>query len=274
MFVNVSYDNPYNQDLAKKFISYQLVSNNAYEPDKIQKPPLIGGNMYSRAIGGSRPYVNQGSYERKNREDVLPGTSANYPQYNSTELMMVDKLGSNNQLPYIENVDYSGGNVFKKIGRTLKKAAKSKGAKVLGNILTKTASRGLDFAAPALGSFAAPFVGMDPAIGRELATVARRELKNQTGFGKMTKKQLHEWNKSDSGVKSGGSGLRSGGIATYEGSCVKSGGMSGVRSGGGVKSGGATDKRKRRGEMIKKIMKEKKMNLAQASKYIKENNLL
>ena len=37
---------------------------------------------------------------------------------------------------------------------------------------------------------------------------------------------------------------------------------------------GGKAKLKKRGEMVKKIMKEKGMNLAQASKYIKENNLI
>ncbi len=74
-----------------------------------------------------------------------------------------------------------------------------------------------------------------------------------------------------SGSRSGGaSGSRSGGA-----SGSRSGGASGSRSGGasGSRSGGANNKTKR-GELVKKLMKEKKMNLGQASRYIKENNLM
>jgi hypothetical protein len=41
----------------------------------------------------------------------------------------------------------------------------------------------------------------------------------------------------------------------------------------GIKSAGKIDKRKSRGMLIKKIMKEQNMKLAEASKYIKANNL-
>jgi hypothetical protein len=261
MFQNVLYDNQYNRELSKKFLDYDFKSNKYYEPTKIKSSSLlIGGSrcgcqQYERKIGGAkRDYIISGPYDRSTKDMILPGTSANYPQYNSVEMMELDRMGSTNHISSIE-----GGNIFKKIGRTAKKALQSKEAKVLGKVLTKAASRGLDFAAPAVGSYVGALVGQ-PTIGREIASAARKELKAQTGFG-YSKKQLAEWNKTGSGVKSGGmTGVRSGGVALYEG--------------GGVKSGGATDKRKQRGEMIKKIMKEKGMNLAQASKYIKSNNLL
>lgn len=45
---------------------------------------------------------------------------------------------------------------------------------------------------------------------------------------------------------------------------------------GGVKVGGRkiSDKMKKRSELVKKLMKEKKLSLAEASKYIKEHNLM
>lgn len=271
MFVNVSYDNPYNRDLAKKFISNQLVSPNAYEPDEIPRPPMIGGNMYSRQIGGKRPYVNEGVYDRKSKDELLPGTSAGYPQYNSSELMMVDALGSNNQLPYIEKVEGGSFKSFlKKTGKVLKKTGE-----VLKPIAKPIISAGLDVGAPLAGKYLGSMVGQ-PALGATVANIARKELKKQTGYGVKSggQKSALGSNLMESLGQKKGKGVKSGGIAMYEGSGIKSGGMSGVRSGGGVKSGGATDKRKKRGEMIKKVMKEKGMNLAQASKYIKENNLV
>ena len=63
---------------------------------------------------------------------------------------------------------------------------------------------------------------------------------------------------------------------------LATGGKSGGRSSGGRSSGGsaviggsaAGDKRKVRGQMVSKLMKEHKMTLGQASKHIKENKLL
>ena len=63
---------------------------------------------------------------------------------------------------------------------------------------------------------------------------------------------------------------------------LATGGKSGGRSSGGRSSGGsaviggsaAGDKRKVRGQMVSKLMKEQKMTLGQASKHIKENKLL
>lgn len=58
------------------------------------------------------------------------------------------------------------------------------------------------------------------------------------------------------------------GVGVYEGAGAISG------AGSGAKSGGATDKRKVRGALISKLMKEKGMTLAQASKHIKEAKLM
>ena len=72
-----------------------------------------------------------------------------------------------------------------------------------------------------------------------------------------------------SGCKSGGGRVGSGGHMSGGGRVGSGGRMSGagrVMSGAGVKS--------MRGQLVKKVMKEHGLSLGQASKYIKENNLM
>jgi hypothetical protein len=58
-------------------------------------------------------------------------------------------------------------------------------------------------------------------------------------------------------------------VPVKRGKGVMSGGMSGV----GVMSGGATDGRKRRAEIVKKVMKEQGLKMVDASRYVKEHGL-
>jgi hypothetical protein len=58
-------------------------------------------------------------------------------------------------------------------------------------------------------------------------------------------------------------------VAVKKGKGVMSGGLAGV----GVMKGGAMDGRKRRAEIVKKVMKEQGLKMVQASKYVKEHGL-
>jgi len=58
-------------------------------------------------------------------------------------------------------------------------------------------------------------------------------------------------------------------VSVKKGKGVMSGGMSGV----GVMKGGAMDGRKRRAEIVKKVMKEKGLKMTDASKFVKEHGL-
>jgi len=62
---------------------------------------------------------------------------------------------------------------------------------------------------------------------------------------------------------------KSGSKVPKKGKGVMSGGMKGV----GVMKGGAMDGRKRRAEIVKKVMKEKGLKMVEASKFVKEHGL-
>lgn len=65
-------------------------------------------------------------------------------------------------------------------------------------------------------------------------------------------------------------------VVEMVGDGVSGGGVTGGVKVGGVKVGGRkiSDKMKKRSELVKKLMKEKKFSLAEASKYIKDNKLM
>ena len=263
MFNSIAYDNDYNRKIAQRFNELNSKNQNP-EPDNFFKfniglygEKMVGGNRnigVIRQIGGSRPYLNEGVYDRdqKQKHKIVPGTNASMiPYYHQYEL---DKIDNNLS-------DFQGGNIFKKAWKGIKKAVKNP---VVKDIITK----GLDYGAPIVGRQIGQFIG-NPELGEDAVNFARKKLKEKTGYG--NKYQLY-MNKNMSGgmcCPKKGKGVKSGGGGPVSGGGVKSGG-GGPVSGGGVKSGGAKTKR---AELVKKIMREKKLSLPQASKYIKENNL-
>ena len=250
MFNSIAYDNEYNHKIASWFNALNSKNQNP-EPDNffknnvgLYKNGMVGGNRnaFTRQIGGSRPYLNVGVYDRDQKESqkIVPGVNASMiPYYHQYELNKIDNNLS----------DFQGGNVFKKIGRTIKKVVKNPTVK-------KIISSALDVGAPIAGKALGTLVGQ-PILGAQAATIGRKILKESTGYGK----------KGIALYK--GEGVKSGGCCPKEGKGVKSGG---VKSGGaGPVSGGK--RINKRAEIVKKIMKEKKMSMIQASKYVKDNNL-
>lgn len=250
MFNGIAYDNDYNRKIAFQFNELNSKNQNP-EPDNFFKyniglygEKMIGGSRdigLIRQIGGNRPYLNVGVYDRdqKQSQKVVPGVNASMiPYYHQYELNKIDNNLS----------DYQGGNIFKQAAKGLKKFAKSK-------IGRKIITKALDVAPGILST-------INPVLG-SVAKAGRDQLKESTGYGK---KGIALY-KGD-GVKSGGMGPVSGGMCcnTKKGSGVKSGGA-------GPVSGGAKGGKMKRAELVKKIMKEKSMSLPQASKYVKENNL-
>ena len=131
------------------------------------------------------------------------------------------------------------GEGLKEIGRTLKKGLTSSTAK---NIY-KTA---IDVATPAVSSALSTY--MNPTLANVVTKGLANEAKRKIG----------------NGAKRGrGRPRKIAGVGVYEG-----GATSGGATSGGATSGGS-DKRKKRGALIKKIMSEKGMKLGEASKYIK-----
>jgi hypothetical protein len=119
--------------------------------------------------------------------------------------------------------------------------------------------------------------------GAVMATGARQGLKAVTGFGKAKR----------GGKKTAGVGVYAGSLnasdtavggamsagCNGDTACVPCSAKTKAKKGAahpiGARLAGAktAGKKGNRMDMVKKIMKEKKMNLGQASKYIKENNL-
>jgi hypothetical protein len=133
------------------------------------------------------------------------------------------------------------GDGLKEIGRKLKKDLTSSTAK-------KAYKVGIDVATPIVATSLSPY--MNPVLATALTTGLAHEAKKKIGRGRPRKIA---------------------GVGVYEGGAVSAGASSG---GAKKKAKSGDDKRKKRGALIKKIMSEKGMKLGEASKYIKENNLL
>lgn len=143
----------------------------------------------------------------------------------------------------------------------------------IGNFFKPVAGAVLDLAAPALGTM------LGGPSGAVLATGARQGLKNVIGFGKGKR------GKKGVGVYNGGSMNASpettGGSmsAGCNGNMACSPCMAKAKKSkaAGAKTAGAMvaagKKKGNRMDLVKKVMKEKGLNLGAASKYIKDNNL-
>jgi len=155
----------------------------------------------------------------------------------------------------------------------------------ISNFFKPVASAALDLAAPAAGMF------LGGPAGAVMATGARQGLKAVTGFGKAKRggKKIAgvgvyagSLNASDTSVGGAMSAGCNGDMACVPCSAktkAKKGAahpigarLAGAKTTAGAKTAGAKTTNNRM-DMVKKIMKEKKMNLGQASKYIAENNL-
>jgi hypothetical protein len=231
MFQNVLYKNDYNNTLASAYNNLLMKKNEFAEPELFDNKhlnkrligQLSGGSVASGGVRivNKRPYINDVPLKRDDTKFLIPGTSNNYPMYNAQEMRDID---NNNNI-------YEGGNVFKKIGKTLKKVVKNP-------VVKKIISGSLDVGLPVLGKAVGSLVGQ-PVIGATVGSMGRKVLKDATGYG------------------------------------IKSAGCMEKCKGGSVKTGGEKKgSRDKRAQLVKKIMKEKKLNLGQASKYIKENKLM
>lgn len=162
---------------------------------------------------------------------------------------------------------------LKKVGKVLKKTFTSKPAKAFYKGL-------LDVVTPAVALGVSAYTGAPPEVAEVGVGALTNMAKKRIGKG-MTpavyKPEIPNISKPR------GRPCKVAGVGIYEGNGaisgagVISGGASGAKSGGAKKMpkpAGGTDKRKMRGALLKKLMKEKGMTLPEASKYIKENKLM
>lgn len=214
------------------------------------------------------------------KEFINSGNRENLPQYNSTEMSIIDYYRSN---PYLqEELEGSGiGKFFKKLGKDIKKTAIQSGdaikdsATKKNGVLRNLISNTLDVVAPVAGEVLAPMIGINPMAGKMAAEIGRKTLKSHTGYGIA-------------------------GVGTYKGGGVKKDKTkietavkqelnkaiqqflpeskteimgSGNESKSESKSKSANTNRSDRNAIVKKIMQERKVSLPEASKIVKAEGL-
>lgn len=143
----------------------------------------------------------------------------------------------------INDVKNTGRQLF---GLGVKKRGRPKGSKNGGSLLGDL-GKGLKSVASSVGSVAIP-------LAKDIAVDVAKDAVTSYLTGKS--------GKSGKSSKSG-KGVKSGGLA----------GVGVMKKGAGVSSGGAMDGRKKRAEIVKKIMKEKGLKMVDASRYVKQHGL-
>jgi hypothetical protein len=249
--------------------SYHQLKNNYNIPKEgyttVMKPEL----MY-KTIG------------KVNSEYINAGILSHQPQYNMDEMRRRDGLDD-------EVLEGEGiGRVFKKASRQVKHVAKktaNKTAKianktgqtlkdsavnkkgVIHQVIVEANNKLIPLAGEALGTAVGTAVGtsmgnpvlgaaIGKSVGKSAGKVGRDTLKNETGYG--MKKDIHDIDLNEvmnKYVKHQAQDLRRTVPSKKVGNVKLEGGMS------------------KRNIIVKQIMKEKGLNLPQASKYVKENNL-
>jgi hypothetical protein len=145
---------------------------------------------------------------------------------------------------------------LKKVGKVLKKTFVSKPAKKVYKGL-------LDVVEPGIALGISSYTGVPLPVSQIGVDALTNVAKKRIGDGVVKKRGRPR--------KVAGVGIYEGGATSGGAIEEKSGGASGAKSGG---ASGKVDKRKVRGMLIKKLMKEKKMTLPEASKHIKQNKLI
>jgi hypothetical protein len=240
-----------NEDVAKT-LSKAYSINPFNEPDTDNQ--IRGGSL---VVSRSKQYIQ-------------PTTLASYPQLNSSEMLKNDLYGDN---PYISYVKHPYGDSSRghngppdpalQAGFLSKKDLKKGWKFAKKNIIKPVLKEGVKYAKPFVSTglqtlgVPAPLSGIATNV---LGNLADRGIE---GLG---------YNQSQIGMyKPRGRGRPKLDYLTEQRArATKTGGSKCGTKTGGSKCGGKMT-REQRGQLIKKLMKEKGMNLGQASKYIKEN---
>lgn len=230
-------DNEYSVMVANQ-INHLNASNAKRNQLTNTKSTLTGG-----AINMRRDYERVLTLEQMGNKPILSGNFPTYPHLNISELAMANSSKPNPLLyQSLNNARVSGGGFLDNAFKFLKPVA----------------SLGLD----KLADVAGEYTGMP-----NLSKAVREGVKGVTGVG----------------LKKRGRKSKMVGVGEYKtGGCMDCGNTCDMTSskktkkGAGVKSAGAKSGGKSKGsrmDMVRKIMKEKGLNLGQASKHIKDNNL-
>jgi hypothetical protein len=246
-----------------------------------------------------QPQLMYKAVGQNNSEYIKAGIMSHQPQYNMDEMKMIDglhKTSANANQHLDEVLEGEGiGRVFKKAsksvsrgvshgthevskvakktGKTLKDSTVNKKG-VIHQIIVEANNKLIPLAGEALGTVVGTAIGtsmgnpilgasIGASVGKSAGKVGRDTLKNETGYG--MKKNVHEVDLSkvmQKYVKHQAQDLKHYAPKKNIGDIKIEGGRS-----NSVKS------LKSRNIIVKEIMKEKNLNLPQASKYVKENNL-
>lgn len=162
-----------------------------------------------------------------------------------------------------QNENPEGGINFEDVKKTTKKVAKVV-RKTIEPYAPEILDKAFDLGAKALAVPLEEVIGpVAPVVTNIASKAARNYVKKKTGYGKPSKVTRPAPVRKPRKTKM----VESSEVGIYDGGLQKSKAKP-------KKSVGGVDKRKMRGALIKKLMKEKKLSLASASKYIKENNLM
>jgi hypothetical protein len=250
---NLTFDNPYNRAIQKKML--ELSQNQGWEPDRLDRK--VGGCGMS--CGGSklRPSAEQQpSFFRtvpKSETFIQPATGPSYPQLNMDELASYNMLDLSKE----KTVPFQGGLNFKKMLKPVGSVIRSKPVQ---NLLKEGATKAVESAV--LGVSGNPILAKTVSTATKGLTDSAVEQTSKQ-IGKGGKKPRKPRSKKVAGVEEYRGGKLELLISKSEDVKVeKSPKKSGV------------DKKTKRAQLVKKVMNEKKMSLPQASKYIKENNLM
>lgn len=269
------YNNPYNNDISNSLIRLTKLKEYNNQPDIFN----YSGGAYQqegqRCIGGaytSGDRLDEPQYFGKpssGSKFIQPGITGQYPQYNMIELREInnDKL--------LEG-GFSWGDV--------------------GSFLKPIVSKGLDIAAPALGTY------LGGPLGATVANIGRDVLKSTTGYGRKIKPKMINIKapkktpkapkapkipKPPKGPKKMKKNVEveveiksepSQNIGEYEGGKIKKARKTKTKinkldSVSSSQEQQPLKTKKNRMELVKQIMKEKGLNLPAASSYIKQHQL-
>lgn len=232
------YDNKHFKDINDKMMRYYY--NDAistYSLNNVVNPNLTGGSI-RRQYEYTPPSFIQ-SKEAEGRKLILNATNVITPSnYN---------YGTRNMPPPMVNrakgrKGMRGGDIWSDIS----------------NFFKPVVSSVMDIGAPAIGAF------VGGPMGATLAKGAREGIRATTGWGKGRRKMAGSLNASDVAV----GGAMSAGCNGMPCAPCKMKGC--AKKSAGAKSAGG---KKNRMEIVKKVMKEQKLPLGKASKYVKDNNL-
>jgi hypothetical protein len=291
---SLAFDTPYNEKLLNILDKYNRKKDLNGEPDMfsdrleggaIPKLPnkhphlfhqvleqpvarnVIDGGAMNRPPGMVDPFIHRGAHGTP-FSMVQSGTMAAYPVYNAVEMRSLQGGAS----CYCKAMPLEGG--FD-LGKSLKSVGKSisKGLKKASPVLKEVGKIALPIAEK-VAMKAAETAVKSYMTGGEVVKKPRGRPRKEGGSIHSILKSVAKVGKSAGKPFEKAVGVNPFSLGYDLGHDVIAPALKKeLKKGKGVKSAGAVDGRKKRAEIVKKVMAEKGMKMIEASKYVKANNL-